>query len=140
MKTDRLHSLARQIDTLLRGELGRGIDLARLLADGRYARDVLFVCESLDGAEGAALAVQFRRAQAAAHAPAAPLSWGLVMHSLFGPIAEAPLPPTQARQPSNPSSRHAARGPEAEDSGWLRWGKRKPTAADHIGQRLNPPH
>lgn len=59
------HKLAARIDGLLQHELGQGIEVARLLAEPLYARDVLLVCDALAATDGPMLARAFRRAAVA---------------------------------------------------------------------------
>jgi len=65
--------LARRIHQLLVREIGHEIEVERLLAEPRYARDVLLVCDAVPGGELAPLADLFREAtqlaQGAGRAP-----------------------------------------------------------------------
>ncbi len=64
--------LANRIHLQLTRDLGHGIDVQRLLADVRYARDVLLVCDALPQSDLPALSAQFRQAEPSeAAAPAA---------------------------------------------------------------------
>jgi hypothetical protein len=68
--------LAQRIHQLLEKEIEHTIEPERLLADPRYARDVLLVCEAVPGVELRALAGLFREASASeprspGHAPQA---------------------------------------------------------------------
>ena len=54
--------LAQRIHRLLAKEIEHAIEVERLLADPRYARDVLLVCEAVPGGELGALAALFREA------------------------------------------------------------------------------
>ena len=65
MNTRRCLKVAARINALLVQELGQGIDPARMLAEPRYARDVLLVCEALPCTALAELAPKFRQALAA---------------------------------------------------------------------------
>ncbi|HOB96878.1 MAG TPA: hypothetical protein PK306_22370 [Aquabacterium sp.] len=56
--------LAQRIHKLLVKEIEHAIEVERLLADPRYARDVLLVCEAVPGGELGALAALFREASA----------------------------------------------------------------------------
>ena len=56
--------LANQINSLMLRELGQGIEVEHMLADDRYARDVLLVCQALRGTELAVLAAEFHGASA----------------------------------------------------------------------------
>ena len=72
--------LAQRIHKLLVKEIEHAIEVERLLADPRYARDVLLVCEAVPGVELGALAALFREASASqpgpvSHAPQAN-EWG----------------------------------------------------------------
>lgn len=60
--------IAQRISILLKQELGQGVDAARLVSDPLYARDVLLVCDALQGSELGGLAARFRVALAAAQA------------------------------------------------------------------------
>jgi hypothetical protein len=53
--------LAHRIHLALMHELGQGIDVARLLDDDRYARDVLLVCQAYPATELAPLGAAFAR-------------------------------------------------------------------------------
>ena len=65
--------LARRIHQVLVREIGHEIEVERLLAEPRYARDVLLVCDAVPGGELAPLADLFREAtQLAASAGRAP--------------------------------------------------------------------
>ena len=57
------------MDALLQRELGLGIDAQRMLAQPRYTRDVLLVCDALRGSDLAVLAQQFRDASASEEDP-----------------------------------------------------------------------
>lgn len=67
--TSRLQ-LAKRIHQMLLREIDHAIEVDRLLADPRYARDVLLVCEAVPGGELAALAQLFREASRLAPEPA----------------------------------------------------------------------
>jgi hypothetical protein len=54
--------IAQRIDLKLRHLLGEGVDSQRTLADERYARDVLLVCEAMKDTDLPLLARQFRAA------------------------------------------------------------------------------
>ena len=54
--------LAQHIHQLLLREIDHAIEVERLLADPRYARDVLLVCEAVPGGELQPLASLFRAA------------------------------------------------------------------------------
>jgi hypothetical protein len=69
MNTRQCLKIAIRINKLLLVELGHGIDPARTVAEPRYARDVLLVCEALRDGELPRLARRFRQA-ASEEAPA----------------------------------------------------------------------
>jgi len=54
--------IASRIDLQLRRHLDQGVDVARALADARYARDMLLVCDAMKGTGLPLLARQFRKA------------------------------------------------------------------------------
>ena len=94
MNSRRCLKIADRIDLLLQSELGRGIDLQRMVAEPLYTRDVLLVCDAHRGHELADLARQYRAALAETPEPdpaeeraATPSGWGAVtsgfMSSLF---------------------------------------------------------
>jgi hypothetical protein len=58
--------IANRMSALLQRELGQGIDVLRMSADPLYARDVLLVCDALDGSTLAALAEAFRKVTSSA--------------------------------------------------------------------------
>ena len=60
----RLLQIAARIDQLLVEQIDQGIDLARLVQEPRYARDVLLVCDACRGTELPQLAAEFRRLSA----------------------------------------------------------------------------
>ncbi len=98
--------LARRIHQLLMREIGHEIELERLLADPRYARDVLLVCDAVPGGELAPLADLFREAtplpagaaRSPGHAPQ-PNEWARDT-SGFG----VTQPPTVAKPPAAPDA------------------------------------
>lgn len=55
--------IATKIHFFLMRELGRGIDVEQMLAQPRYARDVLLVCDACRGTELAELAAAYRQAR-----------------------------------------------------------------------------
>ncbi len=80
--------LANRIHLQLTRDLGHGIDVQRLLADVRYARDVLLVCDALTASDLPALSAQFRQAEpSGAATPAA--SWAQDSR-VFAPSRPAP--------------------------------------------------
>ncbi len=80
--------IAVRIDALLLREIDQGIDTARMVADSRYARDVLLVCDAMRGTEAPGLAGHFRRATLSAEENAAAARKGFsasrFLSSLFG--------------------------------------------------------
>jgi hypothetical protein len=54
--------IASRIDLQLRRHLGQAVDTYRAVSDARYARDMLLVCEAMQGTELPQLALQFRAA------------------------------------------------------------------------------
>jgi hypothetical protein len=56
------HRIAQHISRGLKRELGQGIDVARMLGEPLYSRDVLFVCDALRGTELPDLARRYRHA------------------------------------------------------------------------------
>jgi hypothetical protein len=55
--------IANRIDLQLRHHLGQGVDTSRALNDVRYARDMLLVCDAMQGTGLPLLARQFRNAE-----------------------------------------------------------------------------
>ncbi len=111
MNTRRSLKIASRISALLQRELGEGVDAARMVAEPVYARDVLLVCEAMDGSELAELAPQFRAALAEAEepesagAPSSGFSASRFLSSLFGnttgsPASTLDAPPPQVRRRS----------------------------------------
>ncbi|MES2715929.1 MAG: hypothetical protein V4795_09195 [Pseudomonadota bacterium] len=90
--------LAQRIHQLLLREIDHAIEVERLLADARYARDVLLVCEAVPGGELVPLAALFREASRPVagqpdepgHAPQ-PNDWGRDT-SGFGVTQPPPMP------------------------------------------------
>ena len=90
--------LAQHIHILLLREIDHAIEVERLLADPRYARDVLLVCDAVPGGELQPLARLFRDASlpqagppdAPGHAPQAN-DWGRDT-SGFGVTQPPPMP------------------------------------------------
>ncbi len=107
MNTRRCLKIAARINRLLKQELGCGIDARRMLADERYANDVLLVCDAMRGHELAMLAERFRRALLADEPPADPpsrrgFSASRFLSSLFGGAPSEPAetkPPAERKQP-----------------------------------------
>jgi hypothetical protein len=52
--------LASRIDLQLRRHLGQPVDTRRALTDARYTKDLLLVCDAMQGTELPRLAQQFR--------------------------------------------------------------------------------
>ena len=105
------HSLkiAQRIDTLLREELGEGIDAQRLVDDALYARDVLLVCDAMRGSDLLLYARMFRKAAAAqsvAHPARETAGISALFSSILGPhrVAPAaePAPPVRGAPPPKP--------------------------------------
>jgi hypothetical protein len=90
-------TIAGRIDAALQRELGEGIDLARMLSDPLYRRDVLLVCDAQETSELAAMANEFRQAIAAAEAEIAGGESGFspsrFFNSLFGALGMPSEPP-----------------------------------------------
>ena len=121
--------LAQRIQALLARDIEHTIEVDRLLADPRYARDVLLVCEAVPGGELVPLAALFRDAsrqvpgqhQAPGHAPQHN-DWGRDT-SGFGvsqppPMPGAPAGPAATRRASD--SEPAPLAPQRRS--WLpRW-------------------
>jgi hypothetical protein len=90
MNTRRCLRIADALHELLLRELGEGVDGLRMIADPLYARDVLLVCDAMEGTEAATLAQQYRVAanerDATAAAPAPPaVAEAADRRSRFGP-------------------------------------------------------
>lgn len=62
MHTSHCLKIAHRMHLLLRREIGRGLDLQRMLRDALYARDVLLVCDAMPRTELPELAQFYRRA------------------------------------------------------------------------------
>lgn len=98
--------IADRISALLVRELNQGIDRQRMVAEPRYARDVLLVCDAHPGSELATQAQHFREALAAAQA-ADDKPGGVAsrfFNSLFGD-GPAPRPAGPAARRSTPRRR-----------------------------------
>ena len=90
MNTRRCLQIADAMHELLLRELGEGVDGLRMIAEPLYARDVLLVCDAMEGTEAATLARHYRIAanerEAAAATPApAPDADDAVTPPRFGP-------------------------------------------------------
>jgi hypothetical protein len=59
---DPRHIIVSRIDLQLRRHLGQAIDTQRAVSDTRYAKDVLLVCDAMEGTDLPQLASQFRQA------------------------------------------------------------------------------
>ena len=103
--------IASRISALLQRELGQGLDATRMVTEPVYARDVLLVCEAMEGSELAELAPQFRAALAeatdpqSADAPHTGFSASRLLNSLFAastgsPASTLDAPPPEARRRS----------------------------------------
>ena len=66
--------LAHQLHASLLREIGHEIQIERLVSDGRYARDVLLVCDACPGTDLVGLAAQCRALLQPPSRPAAPAS------------------------------------------------------------------
>lgn len=64
MHTRHCLKIAHRMHLLLQREIGRGLDLQRMLRDARYSRDVLLVCDAMHRTELPDLAAFYRRAAA----------------------------------------------------------------------------
>ena len=111
MNARRCLKIASRISALLQRELGQGVDAMRMVAEPMYARDVLLVCEAMEGSELAELAPQFRAALAEAADPDAGgarhsgFSASRFLNSLFAastgsPASTLDAPPPQVRRRS----------------------------------------
>jgi hypothetical protein len=117
--------LAKRIHQMLLREIDHAIEVERLLADPRYARDVLLVCEAVPGGELAPLAALFREASrpapgqagAPGHAPQAN-EWGRDT-SGFGVTQAPPVPTRTGTRRAGDADKPAA--PEQRRSWLPRW-------------------
>lgn len=89
---------ANRIHLMLIRELGEGIDVSHLLRRPLYARDMLLVCDALDGTPLPELARRFRglTPQADAAAPAHPPSTLLPAHGTLGSLTRRSSSPPSA--------------------------------------------
>ena len=119
--------LATRIHRLLLREIGHDIEVQRLLADARYARDVLLVCDVVPGGELVPLASLFRVATvSAAGQRGAPghvelaNEWGRDT-SGFGLSQPPPITPTPGTQPRPAAGAEPAAPAAAKERrrGWL---------------------
>ena len=99
-------TIAARIDAALLRELGEGIDLARMLSDPLYQRDVLLVCEAHEAPELKAMASEFQQASQAAEAEMAGRDSGFspsrFFNSLFGALGGSGEPPPDAAAKNRP--------------------------------------
>ncbi len=111
MNTRHCLKIAIRIDALLVRELGQGMDANRMVAEPRYARDVLLVCDAMRDTDAPELAGHYRRATLAAEENAAASRKGFsasrFLSSLFGRssgFGHAAVPPrttaTEVRDPA----------------------------------------
>jgi hypothetical protein len=59
---DPRHIIVSRIDLQMRRHLGQPVDTHRAVSDTRYAKDLLLVCDAMDGTDLPHLASQFRAA------------------------------------------------------------------------------
>ena len=59
---DQRHIIVSRIDLQLRRHLGQAVDAHRAVSDTRYAKDLLLVCDAMEGTDLPQLASQFRQA------------------------------------------------------------------------------
>jgi len=90
MNTRRCLQIADAMHELLLRELGEGVDGLRMIAEPLYARDVLLVCDAMEGTEAATLAQHYRvaaneREEAAAGPAPAPDASDAATRPRFGP-------------------------------------------------------
>ena len=117
MHTRHCLKIADRMHALLLREIGQGLDARRLLAEPRYARDVLLVCEALRTTDGPLLAHHYRRAAARAEEPAA-------MAASSASAAQAATVTTAPTVTSAPATAHeaaTAAPPRARVFGAWRW-------------------
>ena len=124
MNARRCLKIADRIDTLLRAELGVGLDLQRMLDEPLYRRDVLLVCDAHAGHELAELARLYRAAEAESPPEAGPRSGvpgnsGFVssLFDLFRASDGASLPPA----PPDAAKAQAARRTQGNWYSPSRW-------------------
>ena len=107
MNTRLCLTLAARMDSALQRELGEGIDMARMLSDPLYRRDVLLVCDGHGAPELAEMAREFRAASQAADADAtghdsSGFSPSRFFNSLFGALGMPGEPPQPDRHKDRP--------------------------------------
>ncbi len=61
---DQRHIIVSRIDLQLRRHLGQAVDTHRAISDTRYAKDMLLVCDAMEGTDLPHLASQFRQVDA----------------------------------------------------------------------------
>jgi hypothetical protein len=104
MDTARCQQLAEQLHTLLMQQLGMGLDVARMVGEPLYARDVLLVCAAHPGTALAALAWEYRDAAT----PTRP-------KSRVSDRAVTPSPaPVLKAEPGTPASRRRVAAPDSD--------------------------
>ena len=103
-------SIAGRIDAALQRELGEGIDLARMLTDPLYQRDVLLVCDAQGGGELTTLARDFRAANESAQAEAGGSDSGFSPSRFFNSLFGALGLPSEERHDSRNEGRGTRRG------------------------------
>jgi hypothetical protein len=93
---DSRHIIVSRIDLQLRRHLGQPVDTQRAISDTRYAKDLLLVCDAMEGTDLPHLAAQFRQADeqiVAARRALAPRPAARV------PTAYTPMPMQSAQRP-----------------------------------------
>jgi hypothetical protein len=58
---DQRHIIVSRIDLQMRRHLGQPVDTHRAISDTRYAKDMLLVCDAMEGTDLPHLASQFRQ-------------------------------------------------------------------------------
>ena len=118
--------LAQRIHQILLREIDHAIEVERLLADPRYARDVLLVCEAVPGGELQPLVRLFRDASPPTAGPAEPPGhapqandWGRDT-SGFGVTQPPPVPAAGGSRRAS-DSEPAPLDPPARRSWLPRW-------------------
>jgi hypothetical protein len=95
---DQRHIIVSRIDLQLRRHLGQAVDAHRAVSDTRYAKDLLLVCDAMEGTDLPQLALQFRQADeqiSAARRALAPRPPTRVPM----PYAPMPVPAATAQRP-----------------------------------------
>ncbi len=94
---DQRHIIVSRIDLQLRRHLGQPVDAHRAVSDTRYAKDLLLVCDAMQGTDLPQLATQFREADEQIVAARRALS---PRPATRVPTAYTPMPvPTAAQRP-----------------------------------------